>query len=692
MSDSQPPPDPQLDFQQLQLALEMSGVSVWRMDVPGGQVHINAAGYRLLGLPPRNHGWPVDELLRAVHPDDRPLMMDAAQRARTENRAVEAMARFRHEDGGWRHVLTRRMPIRNPAGELTAFIGMAIDVSERLRDEQRLHEANQRIALIARSAGIGTWEWDVRSGESHWDEQMFLLRGLPPAERAPSIAEMTQMLHPGDQEHVSRQIQNAMAESRLTQYEFRVLLPDGKVRWLASRSMPLLDEQGRVMRRIGVNWDITAGREAEAQRQAQAVAERENEAKSELLARMSHELRTPLNAVLGFTELLINDGGSLDPAARLARLEHIQSAGHHLLALINDVLELARPEGNSGGTHTLQAVPLDTLFANCLPLVEVAAAERGIALRRAPCEPPELAVLADALWLKQVLLNLLTNAVKYNRRGGWVALSGHAAPDGRVCVRVRDGGHGMTPESLAKVFEPFHRAAERRRGAPGVGIGLAVVKTLMARMGGEVRVHSTPGLGSEFELWLAMAPPGMTDAADSGFAPFAALPEPQADPRAPTTAPAPSALRPAPSPAEVSAALHPPGGRRSLLYIEDNPVNVMIVRELAARWPLLDFHSAPDGGTGLVQAAALQPDLMLLDMQLPDLHGLEVMAQLQADPRTRAIRCIALSANAMPEDIRHALASGFADYWTKPLDFAVFGQAMDALIQAPSAPRPATAG
>ena len=677
-----PPQDPSFDLDQLHMALDMSNVSIWRLDIATQRVHANAAGFRLLGLPSRPEGWPVDDMLQAIHPDDRQAMVDAAHQAREQGRQIEALARFRHEDGQWRQVLTRRMAVRDDQGQLVAFVGMAIDVTARMLAEQRLRDANQRIALIARTAGIGTWEWDLPEGTSRWDEQMFLLRGLTPQAQAPAIAEMTLLLHPEDRDYVSQQIQRAMGGRGPTQYEFRVMLPDGKVRWLASRSVPVFDDQGQIIRRIGVNWDITASREAEAQRQAKAVAERESEAKSELLARMSHELRTPLNAIIGFTELMLADGEAQGAAARQARLEHIQSAGRHLLALINDVLELARPGSEEADAHPLGKVPLDNLFAESLPLIEGMAQERGVALRRDACAPG-LAAHADALWLKQVLLNLLTNAVKYNRPGGWVDLSARAIPQGRVCITVRDGGHGMSAETLERVFEPFHRAAERQPGVPGVGIGLAVVKTLMERMSGEVTARSTPGQGSEFELWL-----GRAEDADGAYGSFIVLepPAPVQQPASPIPPPVLMAPPPPAAPAPMSAsdaAPGPPAAAASpvLLYIEDNPVNVMIVQELAERRPGLVFHSAPDGGSGLRKAAEITPSLILLDMQLPDLHGLEVMAQLRKDPRTLRIPCIALSANAMPEDIRHALQSGFADYWTKPLDFGIFNQAMDALFQ-----------
>ncbi len=643
-----PPPAPpgrSFDLDQLQLALDMSAVSIWRMDLASQRVHANAAGFHMLGLPARPEGWPADQVLLAIHPDDRQAVIDAAQEARQRGRPVEVVARMRHADGSWRRVLTRRVPVRDAAGLLIGFFGMAIDMTERIGAEQRLRDATDRVALITRSAGIGTWEWDLPDGASRWDEQMFTLRGLAPRPDAPSIEEMTALVHPEDRDEVSQQILRASAGVGPTQYEFRIVRPDGEIRWLASRSVPVHDAQGRLIRRLGVNWDITASRQADQERQAAALAQRESEAKSELLARMSHELRTPLNAILGFTELLIAHGDALDAAERQARLAHIQSAGRHLLALINDVLELARPGAEASSAHPLGPVPLAPLFAETLPLVEGAARERDVLLQHEPC-PPGLSAHADPLWLKQVLLNLLTNAVKYNRPGGWVSLSARAASTGRLCISVRDGGLGMTAKALERAFEPFQRAAERAPGVPGVGIGLAVVKTLMSRMGGEVTARSTPGLGSEFELWLDRGP-----------------------------RPVPPPVVPVPEPAPPAAGQAP-----VLLYVEDNPVNVMIVCELAGRRPGLRFHSASDGASGLALAASLVPTLILLDMQLPDMHGLEVLQRLRSDARTMRIPCIALSANAMPEDIRLALESGFADYWTKPLDFAMFDRVMDRLL------------
>ena len=674
MPKSSDPNEQRFDLDQLQLALSMSGVTVWRMDVDTNRIYSSALGTDLMGRAPPPGGWDAESLIECMHPEDRPAVFAAAVQARQSGRPVDLVTRVLHPDGQWHQVLTRRMAMRDAQGGLIAFLGMAIDVTERHQAEEQLREANQRIALIARSAGIGTWEWLVPDGPSRWDEQMYLLRGMEPLDQAPSIEEMTAFLHPDDRDFVSQQILLAVGGNGPTQYEFRIIRPDGQVRWLASRSVPMHDEQGRVVRRIGVNWDITAGREAEADRQAKAIALRESEAKSELLARMSHELRTPLNAVLGFTELLLADGDSLDAASRRVRLEHVRSAGQHLLALINDVLEIARPGDDPNATHPMGTVVLDPLFDASLPLVERAASARRIQLTHEPSLPPGLAATADPLWLKQVLLNLLTNAVKYNREGGWVSLSARAVSEELICITVRDGGLGMSPDLLDRAFEPFHRAPDRPPGVPGVGIGLAVVKTLMERMGGRISVRSTAGQGSEFELWL---PRAAGDPAAAGGSPTFV--------RLAGRASTPAAGAELPWAAGVGAPEAKAGDRAAterpvLLYIEDNPINVMIVEELAARRTGLAFHSASDGETGLRLATNLRPALILLDMQLPDLHGLEVMARLRKDPATQRIPCIALSANAMPEDIRQALATGFADYWTKPLDFAIFNQAMDAMF------------
>jgi CheY-like chemotaxis protein/anti-sigma regulatory factor (Ser/Thr protein kinase) len=366
---------------------------------------------------------------------------------------------------------------------------------------------------------------------------------------------------------------------------------------------------------------------------------------------MSHELRTPLNAVLGFAQLLQNEDNAADAAAaaRRRRVEHIRAAGQHLLELINDVLDLSSLEGGEMRIAR-QPVALATLVAQTLPLVEGLLRERRVELVSGPLDG---VALGDATRLRQVLVNLLSNAVKYNHEGGRVTLQ-TAQRDGGVVVRVSDTGRGMNDTQLRHLFEPFNRLGLEAEGIEGTGIGLAIVKALVERMGGSVHVDSTPGHGSMFELRLA-----------DGRA---------AAPSAPA-APAPEAHA-----ARPLARAHDAGPRGTLLYVEDNPVNALIISELVARRPDLQLHIAEDGLSGVRLATELRPDLVLLDMQLPDIDGHEVLRRLRAERSTARIPVIALSANAMPEDIARALRAGMSDYWTKPLDFGAFMNSLDALF------------
>jgi len=406
--------------------------------------------------------------------------------------------------------------------------------------------------------------------------------------------------------------------------------------------MPVRDAGGRALSVTGANWDVTDARNAELERQERMAAQRESQAKSQFLSRMSHELRTPLNAVLGFAQLLLSDDARIDAATRRQRLEHIRSAGMHLLSLINDVLDLSSLE--TGELRmALRPVALEPLVRETLPLLEGEARARGIALH---CGPLDETARADATRLRQVLLNLLSNAVKYNRDAGRVTIEANS--DGEhVRIAVRDTGRGLSAEQRKHLFEPFNRLGAEREGIEGTGVGLAVVKALVERMGGEVSAHSETGVGSTFTVRL-----------------------PDARQVSPTTVP--GELYDLPDEDK------PYRGR--LLYIEDNPVNVLIVEELIARCPGLELVSEPDGTHGVARAREMRPDLVLVDLQLPDFDGYEVLRRLRAQAETASTPCVALSANAMPEEVERALAAGFSDYWTKPIDFRAFMAAIDNLF------------
>jgi CheY-like chemotaxis protein/anti-sigma regulatory factor (Ser/Thr protein kinase) len=282
------------------------------------------------------------------------------------------------------------------------------------------------------------------------------------------------------------------------------------------------------------------------------------------------------------------------------------------------------------------------LVDQALPLVAVLAQRQGVRLL---CGELNGVAHADRTRTLQVLVNLLTNGIKYNRPGGDVQISARDGGDS-VTLRVADSGRGMSPAQLERLFEPFNRLGAERDGIEGTGIGMTIVNALVTGMGGHIEVSSEPGAGSSFEVTLPRADPQLA----------AGLPDEPAHTE-------PTRLE---------------GQRGQLLYIEDNPVNVMLVEELVHGLSGLGIASETTGTAGVARAATLQPDLVLVDMQLPDFDGFEVLRRLRMQPQTAGIPCIALSANAMREDVDRALQAGFADYWTKPIDFRAFLAALEA--------------
>jgi signal transduction histidine kinase/ActR/RegA family two-component response regulator len=639
--------------QRLEMATAAAGVGVWSVVLTEPPlVHWDAQMRQLHGLADDAEAPMLCHYLAGhVHEADRASVQQSLDLLLQRSEGLLDMdLRIVRPDGQVRRLATRT----SVSGDADArqLHGVVLDVTDRHATEDRLRQANERAALAARGAGIGTWESDAEAVDGWWDAQMFRLRGL---DRLPGLVrgdEMLAWLHPADRDSHRRKMKAAVQGDEPTNSEFRVVWPDGTVRWLASRSTPVRDERGRTVRRIGINWDVTDARNAEAARQERLLAQRESQAKARFLARISHELRTPMNAVLGFSQLLLAetaDGQAPDPATWRGRVGQVQASGEHLLALIDDVLELSSLESGELPL-ALQPVALAPLVQTSLPLVELLAQQHQVTVTLGALDGW---VLADPMRLRQVLVNLLSNAIKYNRPGGTVTVSA-AASEGWRLLQVQDTGRGMSPEQLQHLFEPFNRLGVERDGIAGTGIGLAIVQASVQHMGGTVAVRSTPGVGSVFELALQQA----------------AEPTPQA-----------AVLEPG---APIPAALAPAGGPRPLvLYIEDNEVNMLIVRELVAQRPDLAFAGAPDGTSGLALARDLTPALILLDMQLPDMDGHAVLRALRADPATAAIRCIALSANAMPEDIRIARAKGFDDYWTKPLDLAAFLRALERLFGPP---------
>ena len=456
------------------------------------------------------------------------------------------------------------------------------------------------------------------------------------------------------------------------QWDGRMDMPDGTSKWISGNARPERRTNGDIVW-DGVLLDITARKDHEqALERARHEADSANLAKSEFLSRMSHELRTPLNAILGFGQLL--EFEELTDAQHES-VDQILVAGRHLLALINEVLDIARIESGQQELQ-LEAIDAAQLAREVCALVKPLAEQNGITLSHcfgAGCCGPVLCggderVIADPQRFKQILLNLLSNAVKYAGAGAVVEI-GCAQRTGEAGARlmtltISDNGPGIAPQLQERVWTPFDRIGAEAAGVEGAGIGLPLARALAQAMDGSLELHSAPGQGCTFTLTLPCAPPPHQANQGSGeFATFSST----------------IALIPAEDGAEAPDEGDAPF---RVLYIEDNASNVRLVERIVDCYRSVELRTCVTGAAGLAHIELHPPDLLLLDVQLPDMSGGEVLARLRADGPTADLPVVVLSSDATRHQIERLLNAGADNYLTKPLDIAKFKAMMDGHIEA----------
>jgi hypothetical protein len=583
----------------------------------------------------------------------------AMRKANSEHQEVHiADATFRRRDGTtfpveyWSHPVVQ-------GGRIHGAVATFFDISERLAMQAALRQGELRIVKLVDAVTDGVITIDS-------DSRIVLFNRA--AETLFGVAAADAIGGPVDRFIPSRpDRQPGAAATRFTSADNAAKTPGTLHELIGKRangeefpleaSLSKLETDRGVLMTV-VMRDVTELHLTRAERQARASLEAANRAKTEFLSRMSHELRTPLNAVLGFAQLLRLDAARPPTVEQLGRIQHIENAGAHLLALVNDVLDLSRVESGQMMV-SIEAVDLEDAVADALAMVSPLAAEADVHLRVANPGAGDFAaarddaatrpvwVLADKVRMRQVLVNLLSNAVKYNRIGGSVTVSWQGDGE-RGSVRIEDSGLGMTSAKLDRLFEPFNRLGAEKSNIEGTGIGLVLSRRLVELMEGDLMISSKLGLGTVATLVLK--------ATDE-----------------------PAARLGTQTPPSQHGAL---GGTLRVLYAEDDEVNVELIRQVVALRPSVDLSVATNGARALEMARRDPPDLMLVDMNLGDMTGLELASALLESPQTADLRLVALSADALPEQIRATLAAGFETYLTKPVDFRKFLDVLDGHLKA----------
>lgn len=568
-------------------------------------------------------------ILRIVPPDRYDEEMMIRERI-TRGERVEPMETVRVAKGGrLLDIAVTISPIKDSRGQVIGASKVARDITERKRAERELAESHSLINAVVESTNDAVFVKDLEgryklinpAGARFLGHPAEKIVGWKDDEIFPAESVIGTIAH-------DREVIEANASRT---YEDTSNL-HGATRTFLSTKSPYCNEQGHLVGIVGIARDITERkRNEEALEAAKNEAEKANRAKSEFLSRMSHELRTPLNAIIGFSQLL--ERSQLTPGDR-ERIGYVHRAGRHLLALINEVLEISRIEAGHLEL-SLEPVSVFEVLREVAEIVRPLADQRSIGLAISLAEDQKLWVKADRQRLQQVLMNLVANAVKYNRDRGTVTLRCSANEKDCVRIMVVDSGHGIPEEKRDRLFVPFERLGAEHSAVQGTGLGLALSKSFAEAMGGRLGVESKVGEGSTF--WIDL-PAGEGSTHPSvileGVRPLALN----------TTAPI------------------------TLLYIEDNASNLTLIEHIVALQPQLKLISSINGELGLELARRHRPDLILLDVHLPDINGDEVLRRLLADSSTRDIPVVVLSADATNRQVQRLREAGAREYLTKPLD------------------------
>ncbi|WP_075185873.1 ATP-binding protein [Teredinibacter haidensis] len=620
-----------------------SGQGFWEWDLAANKLSWYGTFWRELGYNEddiQNMTEP-EVLLNFIHPEDRAVFGSAMTKTITEGVGIDVCYRLRSKMGYYLWVRVTGQGFRDENGWTHHVAGVNQNISQLKQTEQALRASEERYGRIIAGTQDGVWDWDIETGEIEFSDICWEQLGFSGAEikeqNLRKISDWEARMPERDVERFKEALRAHILEGQSFDIEYQSTAKDGSIRWIRARAEASYNKQGRAVRVSGSNMDITELKNTQlAVVQAKVAAEKANQAKSEFLSSMSHELRTPLNAILGYAQLFDYDDNL--NGEQQDNIVEIRKAGAHLLHLINEVLDLAKIEA---GRMTLSLEPVipNRALDDCLKLVQPLAEKKRVEIVVHAGTFGNTPIFADNTRLKQALINLISNSIKYNREKGRVTIALEQGDREAMRIIVRDTGLGIPEEMRSQVFEPFNRLSAEMGAIEGSGVGLVITKRLVEMMSGRIGFESVENVGTEFWIELPLAKEGdkgVTQRAEDVF----------------------SSKR---GELKVSESRH-------ILYIEDNPANTRLFAKIIDRFDLLTVSTVMEPLLGIYEARTAPPDIIVLDINLPDLDGYEVLEVLQNDARTKDIPIVALSANAMSLDVHKGLKAGFVDYLTKPVD------------------------
>jgi PAS domain S-box-containing protein len=641
-------------------------VAIFRINQDNNCTYVNEFWTQITGQEPEvalGYGW-----IETIHPDDREQIHQQWTQAIEQQAPYQGEGRCIRPDGTIRYYYCQALAETDEDGNFMGYIGTLTDISDRKRAEAELQNLSNRLGLALRSGAIGCWEWDLVNNIKVWDERMCEIYGLSTEEiDSMNYERWASVLHPEDRTFTTTLLQQAISGEAEYDTEFRILHPDGNIGFIKAYGIVVRDAQGNLQSMIGINFDISDRKQAEIQlKHINEELLRATKLKDEFLANMSHELRTPLNSILGLSNVLGEQVlGSLNER-QIKAIGTVESSGEHLLSLINDILDLSKI---SSGMMELnvESVLVKNLCDSSLVFVKQQAFQKQVQI--ASNIPKNInKINVEERRIRQVLINLLTNAIKFTPSEGQVNLlvavgrgdtwQGEATIPQRIKLmnspmivfQVVDTGIGIAANDLQRLFQPFVQiSSSLNRQYEGTGLGLALVKQIVELHGGQVMAESEVGKGSCFSVAL---PYEMSQSSA---------------PESPT----------------VSTTLPPvvidPDNAPLILLAEDNEANI---QTFSSYLTAINYRivTARNGEEAVAMAKAESPDIILMDIQMPDMDGLEAIALIRADETIAAIPIIALTALAMEGDRERCLAAGANEYLSKPIKFRQLNSAIQRIL------------